>query len=184
MRALGVIAAFGGVIVIGLLALTNTVFAPAPAAERLSGVTVQWVDFHIEDLDEDGRHRLRLTVRIHGDRAIDECVGFALDEPFAGRRLEPASGACPRPVAGDQDVELTFDRLTDSDVSFTSHTIVWGIPGGRCGILLEAVGVCVIDQAGTVPLEFPRPPGQPTFPPLGSFPLGSFFPFFSFEPIP
>ena len=177
MRALGLLAAFSGVIVLGILALSNTVFRPAPAADRLAGVSVQWVDFHITDLDSN-LHRLDLTIRLHGTFALNECVGFALDAPFAGRRLQPASGSCPKPVPGDQDVELTFDKLTDDDVSFTSHTIVWGSPGGRCGIVMEAFGVCVIEQAGTVPLEFPRPSGQPTFPPFGSF-----FPIFSFEPI-
>jgi len=181
MRVLGLLAAFSGVIVIGIFALTNTIFRPPPAADRLAGVTVHWVEFHIEDLDEAGKHRLRLTVRLSSDHAIEACVGFTLDEPFAGRRLEPASGTCPKPVRGDLDVELTTDRLTDDDVNFTSHTIVWGIPGGRCGILMEAFGVCVVEQAGTVPLEFPRPSGQPTFPPFGSFiPI----PIFSFEPLP
>lgn len=92
---------------IGVFALTNTIFRPAPAAERLAGVTVHLVDFHIEDLAEAGKHRLRLTMRLTSDHAIDACVGFALDEPFAGRRLEPASGTCPKPVRGDLDVELT-----------------------------------------------------------------------------
>lgn len=179
MRALGLLIAFSGVFLLGVVALTNTVFRPAPAADRLAGVSVQWVDFHIEDLDA-GRHRLRLTVRVYSDRVIDECVGFALDQPFAGRRFEPASGSCPKPVAGDEDVELTFDRLTDDDLSFPSHTIVWGVPGGRCGIVMEAFGVCVIEQAGTVPLELPRPSGQPTFPPFGTFPI----PIFSFGPLP
>ena len=180
MRVLGVLAAFSGVIVIGTFALTNTIFRPAPAADRLAGVTVHWVEFHIDDLDA-GKHRLNLTVRLTSDRAIDACVGFALDEPFAGRRLEPASGVCPKPVVGDQDIELTTDRLTDDDVTFTSHTIVWGIPGGRCGIVMEAVGVCVVEQAGTVPIEFPRPSGQPTFPSFDSFiPI----PIFSFGPLP
>jgi hypothetical protein len=177
MRVLGLLAAFSGVIVLGAVALSNTVFRPAPAATRLAGVSVQWVDFHITDLDA-GRHRLDLTVRLHSPWPIDQCVAFALDGPFAGRRLEPASGSCPKPVAGDQDVALTFDRLTDSDVSFPSHTIVWGVPGGRCGIVFELFGVCVVDQAGTVPLELPRPSSLPSFGPIGSF-----LPIFSFEPI-
>src|SRR6476619_6319303 len=78
MRALGLLAAFSGVIVLGILALSNTVFRPAPAADRLAGVSVQWVDFHITDLDSN-LHRLDLTVRLHGTFALDECVGFALD---------------------------------------------------------------------------------------------------------
>ena len=43
----------------------------------------------------------------------------------------------------------------------------------------------VVDQAGTLDLELPRPSGLPDLGsfPLGSFPLGS-FPLFSFEPIP
>lgn len=60
--------------------------------------------------------------------------------------------------------------------------LVWGIAGGRCGPILELVGVCVVDQAGTLDLALPRPSGLPTFP-FGSFPLGS-FPLFSFEPLP
>ena len=177
MRALGLLAAFGGVIAIGIFALTNTVFRPAPAADRLAGVTVHWVEFHIDDLDGAGKHRLRLTVRLTSDRAIDACVGFALDEPFAGRRLEPASGTCPKPVRGDLDVELTTDRLTDDDVNFTAHTIVWGIPGGRCGILMEAFGVCVVEQAGTADFSLPT---KNRFPSFGSF--GPLFSFFSLPP--
>ena len=178
MRLLGILAAFSVVMVLGVVALTNTIFRPAPAADRLSGVSVQLAGYWIESL-EGGRHRLHLTLRLHGEKAIDQCVGFALDEPFGGRRLAPVASACPKPTAGDQDVALIFDRLTDTDLSFPSHTIVWGVPGGRCGIVMEAFGVCVVEQAGTVPLELPRPSTLPSFGPIGSF-----FPIFSFGPLP
>jgi len=64
------------------------------------------------------------------------------------------------------------------------HTLVWGIQGGRCGPVLEAIGVCVVEQAGTLKVRLPDPPGTPSFPALGSFPLGPLFSFppFSFDP--
>jgi hypothetical protein len=50
---------------------------------------------------------------------------------------------------------------------------VWGIPGGRCGPIREAFGVCVVDQAGTADCDLP---GQNIFPSFGSFgPLISFY---------
>jgi hypothetical protein len=77
---------------------------------------------------------------------------------------------------------VVLNELTKDDERFPDHVLVWGIAGGRCGPILELVGVCVVDQAGTVDLALPRPSGLPTFP-FGSFPLGS-FPLFSFEPLP
>ena len=69
------------------------------------------------------------------------------------------------------------------DLAFPSHTLVWGIPGGRCGPILEVFGVCVVDQAGTADFELPSKNPLPSFAPFGSFvPLFSFGPYFSFEP--
>jgi hypothetical protein len=72
---------------------------------------------------------------------------------------------------------LTFDKATDDDLSFPEHTVVWGIPGGRCGPLLELFGVCVVEQAGTADLELPSRNPLPTFGPIRSL-----FPMFSFDP--
>jgi hypothetical protein len=87
---------------------------------------------------------------------------------------------CVRPVTGRQLANLVFDRLTDDDLTFQSHTLVWGVPGGRCGPILEAFGVCVVDMAGTADFELPSKTVLPSF---GSFgPLFSFGPYFSFSP--
>jgi hypothetical protein len=55
--------------------------------------------------------------------------------------------------------------------------VVWGIAGGRCGPILELVGACVVDQAGTADLELPVRSALPSFGPIGSL-----FPLFSFPP--
>src|SRR4029078_2476668 len=117
-----------------------------------------------------------LIVRLTSVKDLDECVGFTLDEPFAGRRLTTATGSCARPRAGTSTVELRF-QLTDDDLAFPSHTVVWGIPSCRCGPILEAFGVCVVEQVGTAKVELPS---RSVLPSLG--PLGSFFPLFSFPP--
>jgi hypothetical protein len=79
-------------------------------------------------------------------------------------------------------VRLAFEHLTDDDLAFPSHTLVWGIPGGRCGPILLLFGVCVVEQAGTADLELPQRNPLPTLFPIGSLgPLFS-FPAFSFEP--
>lgn len=75
-------------------------------------------------------------------------------------------------------MELRY-QLTADDLAFPSHTLVWGIPGGRCGPIFEAFGVCVVEQAGTAKLQLPS---RSVLPSIG--PLGSFFPLFSFEPLP
>lgn len=169
------------VVLCGLIAivLVTNVFRPAPAADRLAGVTVFVAGYAIDELPNN-KHRLRLTVNLSSAIDIDECVAFTLDEPFAGRRLVPLSGTCPRPRAGTSSVGLTFDKLTDDDLQFTSHVVVWGVPGGRCGPILELFGVCVVEQAGTADLELPPPAGRPTFGPIGSF--GPIVPLFSFSP--
>ena len=122
------------------------------------------------------RNELILTVTTTSARDLDECVGFALDQQFAGRRLKTADGSCPRPRAGSTNVNLRY-QLTEDDLLFASHTLVWGIPGGRCGPILKLVGVCVVDMAGTTRLELPS---KSVLPSIG--PLGSFFPLFSFPP--
>jgi hypothetical protein len=156
--------------------LVTNVFRPPPASERLDGVSVAITGFSTEDLDE-SRHRLRLTIDVTSPRNLDECLGFALDEPFAGRRLEPEAGACVRADAGVHSAALVFDQMTDADLDFPSHTLVWGIPGGRCGPIFEVLGVCVVEQAGTADFELPQRNPLPTFGPIGTL-----FPIFSFEP--
>ena len=158
--------------VAGLLIVAG-VFRPPPAATRLAGVTVVVQDVAVDDLPG-SRHTLRLQVRIVSARDIDECLGFTLDEPFAGRRLGPASGDCLKPRRPDLLASLVFDRLTDDDVLFPAHTLVWGIPGGRCGLVMEAFGVCVVESAGTVDVELPHRSLLPSIGPIGPiFPFGS-----------
>jgi len=167
--------------IVGFIAvvLATNVFRPAPASERLAGVTVFVKGYAIDDLPSD-KHRLRLTVNLSSSADIDQCVGFTLDEPFAGRRLEPLSGTCPRPRAGTTEVGLTFEKLTSDDLSFPEHTVVWGVPGGRCGPILELFGVCVVEQAGTADLKLPPRTPLPTFGPIGSF--GPLVPLYSLPP--
>jgi hypothetical protein len=168
------------VVVLGVWVWTN-VFRPAPAADRLAGVGVAVIGYTIDE-DAGNPHRLNLTVSVTSVDDVDECLAFALDEPFAGRRVESADGQCVRPRAGLHQALLVFDRLSDDDRRFPSHTLVWGIPGGRCGPILVAFGVCVVEQAGTASVELPPPPGLPTFKPIGSLgPLFS-YPDFSFAP--
>jgi hypothetical protein len=156
--------------------LTTNVFRPPPAADRLAGVTVSVAGYTIEDIDRT-HHRLHLRVAVASVRDLGDCLGFTLDEPFAGRRIDTASGACVKPAAGTKTVSLVFERLSDDDLAFPSHTLVWGIPGGRCGIVLELLGVCVVEEAGTAPVELPSRAILPSF---GG--LGSFLPLFSFPP--
>jgi hypothetical protein len=119
-------------------------------------------------------------VTVDSRRDLDECLAFALDQQFAGRRLDPVSGSCVRPTSGTQTAALVFDRLMSDDLRFPSHTLVWGVPGGRCGPVLELFGVCVVDMAGTTPLELPSRSFLPSLGPLGSFlPI---VPPFSFPP--
>ena len=151
--------------------LTSPVFSPPPAATRLAGVSVALDQFHITDLGDD-RHNLRLDLFITSGRDIDTCLGFALDEPFATRRLtltDPVGG-CARPAPGTKRASVDFDGLTQIDLMGPSHTDVWGVAGGRCNLLMQAFGVCVVEQAGTVAVELPEPPSFMSFPPLGSVP--------------
>jgi hypothetical protein len=157
---------------VGIVLATN-VFRPAPAAERLAGVSVTVAGYTLLPKGSD-RKELHLTVKLTSAVNLDECVGFTLDLPFAGRRMATADGTCVRPQAGSSTVELRY-LLTEDDLAFPSHTLVWGIPGGRCGLILEAFGVCVVDQAGTAKVELPS---KQVLPSIG--PLGSFFPLFSF----
>jgi hypothetical protein len=154
---------------------------PPPATERLAGVDVAIAGYTIDGLPGD-RHRLNLDVAVTSLADIDECLGFTLDEPFAGRRVETANGVCAKPRAGTQTVRLTFEALSEDDLAFPSHTLVWGIPGGRCGPIFLLFGVCVVEQAGTADLQLPDRNPLPTFGPLGSLgPIFS-FPEFSFAP--
>jgi hypothetical protein len=162
---------------VGFVAIQN-VLRPAPAADRLAGVTVALGGYTISDLPE-SHHRLVLSLDVTSSRDLGDCVGFALDEPFAGRRMTAGTGACLRPHRGTVTVPVTYDGLTDDDLRFPSHTIVWGIPGGRCGLVLEAFGVCVVEQAGTVELELPSHSVVPTFRPFQTF--GPLYPVPSFD---
>jgi hypothetical protein len=168
MRLLGSLV----LVVMVAIVLATTVFRPVAAADRLAGVSATVAGYTIEPQASD-RNELHLTVRLTSVQDLDECVGFTLDEPFAGRRLATTNGSCARPRAGSSTVELRY-QLTADDLAFPSHTLVWGIPGGRCGPLLELFGVCVVDQAGTAKLELPS---RSVLPSIG--PLGSFFPFYS-----
>jgi hypothetical protein len=181
MRFLLFLAALPIIGLLGIVLVTN-VFRPPPAADRLAGLQVAVTGYTIDDLGAD-RHRLNLWVRMTSPAAIDECVAFTLDEPFASRRLVPIDGVCRRPQAGSVTVQVRLDQLTKDDLAFPSHTLVWGVPGGRCGPVLEAFGVCVVEQAGTADVRLPPAPGTPSFGPVGSFPpFGSFVPLFSFSP--
>jgi hypothetical protein len=173
-----IVAMVGALVVaaIGGLALSATVLRPAPAATRLAGVRVLVAGYSIIT-SADHKHRLDLSVTIHSARDLDECLGFALDEPFGTRRVVVADGSCVRPTLGRRTAALTFDHLTDDDIAFPGHILVWGIPGGRCGLILEAFGVCVVEQAGTTAVTLPS---RSVLPSIG--PLGSFLPFFTFPP--
>jgi hypothetical protein len=174
MRLIAVIVGAILVAAIGWLALSATVLRPAAAATRLAGVRVLLAGYSVVDIG-DHEHRLDLSVTIDSARDLDECLGFALDEPFATRRVEAADGGCVRPTSGRRTAALTFDRLTDDDLSFPPHTLVWGIRGGRCGLILEAFGICVVEQAGTAAVTLPSRSVLPSFGPLGSFgPIFSF----------
>ena len=134
LAAFSVLVALG----IGALVLSTTAFRPPPAADRLAGVALTVTGHATDDLDN-GRHRLRLTVDIASLHDLDVCLGFTLDEPFAGRRMRPVTADCVKPRTGHHTTSLVFDTLTDDDVRFPAHTLVWGIPGGRCGAAVRAI---------------------------------------------
>jgi hypothetical protein len=166
---------FGGIVV------SSNVLRPDPAANRLAGVTVNVKGYRIEDGGEYG-HKLRLFVNVNSLRDLDDCLAFALDEPFASRRVRPGSGTCIRPTTGRQETQLVFDRLTDDDIQFPEHTLVWGIDGGRCGIILTVFGVCVVDQAGTAAVKLPSKNPLPSFGPLFGGSFKPLFPLYTFSP--
>jgi hypothetical protein len=167
-----------GVVLVGIaLVLASGVLQPPPVRERLPGVGVRVQDFRIEHLGGT-RHRLHVRVVVTSVTDIEECLGFALDEPFAQRRLD--SAGCVMPRAKPQTASLVFERLSDDDLSFPSHSLVWGVPGGRCALVFQAVGICVVDVAGTTPLELPQKNPLPTFGPIGSF--GPIVPIYTFPP--
>ena len=176
------LAVLATVVVLGLIAvviLRTNVLAPPPADERLAGVDVAVTGYTIDDLPED-RRRLTVTLAVTSDHDLDECMAFALDQVFAHRRMTAADGECVRPVAGQRNATLTYDGLSEDDLMFPEHSIVWGVPGGRCGIVLELVGVCVVDFAGTADFELPSRSVLPSLGPFGSF--GPLVPLFSFDP--
>lgn len=165
------------VLILAGLILGNRALAGPAAAERLAGATVSILEHElVPGSDGPDDRDLRIVVTVQGLRDVDDCLVFALDQPFGNRVLrvsEPIDG-CVRARAARTRATLLFDRLTDDDRSFPRHTLVWGIRGGKCGAILPLFGVCAVDFAGTLDLELPRPSNQPSFPPLGSFDLGSF----------
>jgi hypothetical protein len=176
------LAVLATMVVLGLIAvviLRTNALAPPPADVRLAGVDVAVAGYTIDDLAE-GRHRLSVTLAVTSERDLDECMAFALDQAFAHRRMATAEGDCVRPVAGQRNATLTYDGLTEDDLMFPEHSIVWGVPGGRCGIVLELIGVCVVDFAGTADFELPSRSVLPSLGPFGSF--GPLIPLFSFDP--
>jgi len=142
-------------------------------------VSVIVIGYVIDGLPN-AKHRLRLTVNLSSPTDIDQCVGFTLDERFGGRRLETLDGQCPRPRTGTTKIGLTLDKLTSDDLAYPEHTVVWGVPGGRCGFVLEAFGVCVVEQTGTAGLKLPSRNALPTIGPIGTF--GPLVPLYSFSP--
>jgi hypothetical protein len=123
----------------------------------------------------DDAHRLNLRVTLTSATDVNECVAFTLDQPFAGRRLLPLTAECPRPRAGTSTVSLKFEKLTDDDLQFPSHTLVWACRAAVAA--LELFGVCVVEHAGTADFHLPSRTVLPIF---GQ--IGSFVPFFSFGP--
>lgn len=176
MRLLLVLAALPVAALAAVIAATN-VFEPPPARDRLPGVRVAVESVQVDPAVGD-RHRLTVAITVMSPRDLDECLAFALDQPFAGRRLT-TSGDCIRPRSVAQSATLVLASATDDDLTYPSHTLVWGVAGGRCGLVLEAFGVCVVDQAGTVPVELPSRSPLPSF-----IPFGSLEPFFSLPPFP
>lgn len=163
-------------LILGAVLVVPRLFQPAPAAERLAGVSVSIVRFAMTEPEPD-RHALELDIEIASPTDLDVCMGFALDQAFASRRLEAqSSGGCVQPRAGSQVVALALDDLSDTDVQLPSHSLVWGVAGGRCGPVFELIGVCVVEVVDTIAFELPHDPVLPTFGPLGSF-----FPIFSFS---
>src|SRR5436190_13318553 len=68
---------------------------------------------------------------------------FIQDWPQSGERLSKANS-----------IRLTehYPEMAGKSPSFSYKRM---LPGGRCGLILEAFGVCVVEQAGTVKLELP-----------------------------
>jgi hypothetical protein len=150
MRLLGLVVAVPVALIV-MIMLGNGPFQPAPASTRLAGVSVAVIGFTVTDL---GNSHLRLTlgIRVTSIRDLDACLGFALDEPFGNRKISDPPTGCIKPLAAPATAQLTFDGLTDDDLTFPYHTLVWGIPGGRCGLIMTVMRMCVIEQAGTVPV--------------------------------
>jgi hypothetical protein len=176
---LAVLATVVMLVLIAVVILRTNVLAPPPADERLAGVDVTVAGYAIDDLPDE-RQRLTVTLAVTSERDLDECMAFALDQAFAHRRMATAEGECVRPVARQRNATLTYDGLTEDDLMFPDHSIVWGVPGGRCGLVLELVGVCVVDFAGTADIELPSRTVLPSRAPFGSF--GPLIPLFSFDP--
>jgi len=167
MRALFLL--FGAIaLAYGAIVATTNGFRPPPAADRLAGVSVRVASYSIDDLPGD-TDRLHLQVVVTSRSDLGECLGFTLDEPFAAKRVDALTGSCVQPRRRPQTVALVYPHLTADDRAFPSHTLVWGIPGGRCGIVFELFGICVVEQAGTADFDLPSKTVLPSWPPFGSF---------------
>jgi hypothetical protein len=157
------------ILVLALIVVGTRVIAGPPASERLAGVTVLVVS-HSLGPRADAKQDLRIQIVVTSARSIDDCLAFTLDEPFATRRLrvtDPVDG-CLRPRVGTIKATVLFDRLADDDLLSADHTLVWGVTGGKCGVILPLFGICAVDQAGTADLKLPVKWPVP-FPSFGTF---------------
>ena len=176
MRVLIAVALLAAVAAVAVGAFVMLSSKGEPASTRLLGVSVAGNGLTVRDLPGNG-HELRLGIVVTSVRDIDACLAFALDEPFAGRTLHAVgvTGSCVRPRRGNFASTLVMS-VTDDDTVFTSHTLLWGLSGGQCG-LMTIFGVCAIDTAGQFPVNLPSKTRLPTFAPFKTFgPLFSFAP--------
>jgi hypothetical protein len=148
----------------------------APAKDRLSGVTVTLASSKVATAT-DGRKQLWADVVVQSIRPVNECLRFALDEPFQNRALDAplAVDDCVKPDPMAVRVTLRMPSLDEMDTYIPDHEILWGGAGG-CGWMMGIMGMCSVDVVGYVPVKFPVKslvptlrPGQ-TFGPLMPFP--------------
>lgn len=149
-----------------------------PAKERLAAVTVQLVSSRVT-ASTGGRKQLVATVYIQSPRTMDECLHFALDEPFAQQTLKVIDhpGGCVRPTAFADRATLVLDPLDDIDTFIPNHAILWGA-GGDCG-WMGFLGLCSVDVVGQVRVRFPVRSVVPTLRPGYTF--GPLVPFPTFD---
>jgi hypothetical protein len=157
------------VLLIAGFILGARLLAGPPASERLAGVSLLIVKHYLVP-GTAGKQDLQVQVVVTSSRDVDDCLAFTLDQPFGNRRMrviDPVSG-CVRPKAGTTRATVLFDRLSDDDLRYADHTLVWGVSGGKCGVILPLFGICAVDQAGTADLQLSVKSPLP-FPSLGSF---------------